>query len=648
MQSLSLALTLFKMWLTSWLVGLFILLLPLSAGLRGASPLRGLLVLRQSQQQAETSEVDTSEATRVALVTLIEDSWQRVSQLTTKTILRQCEEELRSATGLLVLATARRSAERSATSRATLQSMFRQADVNNDGQITYTEWFDWLGAVPPPLDGAAGAGAGTGAASSAASVAAPTTPSSDPMIVALSQVLSQAVCSLKIAARIPENQSDPLALTAAFVAGGIMAGTMDGDVCRTMLSRLSPRTRDLVTLALTLEASSLSNSYVDGGPLFQGPRPGGRGRAKERGGSRPAAGRHGWALPNSVAAGRRQASSAASTGAAVTTAKAPTAATKESSLDVIQIVDLSSVRVAVAPDIDAPVQGGDGGSEDELRLLNLALDEAAADSEGESEQETEGVEEDGEEAEVLEPRVIDSSRSSRHLFGSRAEGDADPLAASAAADRSGSEADDLDAVLARVSSISREVSALRLSLQDLEDGPAAQMRQLLTRQAGGRRDVLTLAMTLRAARLQHVSAMPTVLRHQMAVETLQLWAPLSFQLGVSGQMPELEVHSYVLLFPRSFNSFVNWYTQLNPIAKRLLANFREALEERLQSDALMPHLAKKVTLQVRPRPRPLPRPFLPTVFWEILTLNHLPPSPHPSHTHFFTHSSSSSPFSIVH
>ena len=50
--------------------------------------------------------------------------------------LELCEDELKGATALLVLATVRRAADDSLVSRATVEQMFRDADVNGDGQVT--------------------------------------------------------------------------------------------------------------------------------------------------------------------------------------------------------------------------------------------------------------------------------------------------------------------------------------------------------------------------------------------------------------------------------------------------------------------------------------------------------------------------------
>jgi hypothetical protein len=129
--------------------------------------------------------------------------------------------------------------------------MFREADVNKDGQLTFMEWYEWLGAasvpvpVPIPVQGspvtsptsaASGADIDTGSdttkstaaqgamlSSSSSAYMSPT----DPMITALSIVLGNAVCTLKTAARLSQ---DPSALSAAFISGGMMVGVLDAQV----------------------------------------------------------------------------------------------------------------------------------------------------------------------------------------------------------------------------------------------------------------------------------------------------------------------------------------------------------------------------------------------------------------------------------
>jgi EF hand len=126
-------------------------------------------------------------------------------------------QELRGATSLLVLATVRRAADDSAVSRATVEGMFREADANNDGQLTFQEWFTWLGAAPTSsyqltaksepslLDGISGENNKSSTGSETTGWLA--TVEVDPMVEALSLVLSNAVCTLKTTARITQDPS---------------------------------------------------------------------------------------------------------------------------------------------------------------------------------------------------------------------------------------------------------------------------------------------------------------------------------------------------------------------------------------------------------------------------------------------------------
>ena len=118
-----------------------------------------------------------------------------------------------------------------------------------------------------------------------------------------------------------------------------------------------------------------------------------------------------------------------------------------------------------------------------------------------------------------------------------------------------------------------QVNEVKTALRDLDDASVDtnRMRQALVRTSVGRKDILSVSMALRAARLQHASsptlgnaytfsnlvpgysaastavsssslrAMPLHLKHRLAVDSLQLWAPLAFQMGLGYSIPELEV-----------------------------------------------------------------------------------------------------------
>lgn len=114
--------------------------------------------------------------------------------------------------------------------------MLREADVNQDGQLTFTEWQSWLGRKSLFDHGDQDINVAQG-----------------PMMIALSAVLGHAITTLQVSSRL---SNDPIHLTAAFISGGILSGVIDGAISDTLISRLSPAVRETVTLALTLEAAS--------------------------------------------------------------------------------------------------------------------------------------------------------------------------------------------------------------------------------------------------------------------------------------------------------------------------------------------------------------------------------------------------------
>eukprot|EP01036_Dinobryon_divergens_P027083 gene27083-35797_t len=188
----------------------------------------------------------------------------------------------------------------------------------------------------------------------------------------------------------------------------------------------------------------------------------------------------------------------------------------------------------------------------------------------------------------------------------------------------------LNLLLNQVSALMDEAVQLRGAIPDLSDAQAGKMRALLLQKSNQRKDILGLAMALRSCQLLHMQTkrysvnapsegapykgngyavrvrssarsakMSLAARQQLALETLQLWSPLSFQLGLSSQIPELEVYSYVHLFPRSFGSFISWYSMFRPLARQLIGCFREDIERMVRGDPLILATCAKVTIQSR-------------------------------------------------
>ena len=202
------------------------------------SPVATFCFLKQNQLRSyktiylsssdDYSYVNNAYSAREAVVEVLERSWEKVCRHIPQSALETCEDELREATALLVLAAVRRSALTDNGSRSAVQSMFAEADQNNDGQVSFAEWFEWLSDSPSSNE------------SDYSKRDEGDYQQIDPLIDSLGRVLSHAVCSVKVASR---TNNEPFFLSAAFIAGGVSSGALDRDVCRAMLTRLSAQTR---------------------------------------------------------------------------------------------------------------------------------------------------------------------------------------------------------------------------------------------------------------------------------------------------------------------------------------------------------------------------------------------------------------------
>ena len=81
---------------------------------------------------------------RTIITRQIDDCWYEIRRLVPKETLILFENELIDSISLVVLATLRRSAEEYSTSRYLIREMLREADVNSDGKLSYSEWYRWL------------------------------------------------------------------------------------------------------------------------------------------------------------------------------------------------------------------------------------------------------------------------------------------------------------------------------------------------------------------------------------------------------------------------------------------------------------------------------------------------------------------------
>ena len=472
---------------------MFLAVLSLFATLRWLAPHR-LTHVRDSRAYETREEVGR----------VLRNTWSNIESLVPAPMLGRIQEELRSAISLLVLATLRKAADNDGQSRMLVEDMFHAADANGDGELSFSEWFNWL------HDEEVVRSAGGQSMQGPDFILPPSKSIGEhgrnPVIEALKQVFSHSLFSLQVLARVYND--NPHEYVSAFIAGGVMSGVLDTAITRTMLARLSPQTRELISFSLSIESASLPSVLKHQGDLT---------RVKQL--------------------------------------KAPEGPIDESenlhgAKELIETIDLSSIQPLTAPPIF---------EEEAPNYVSMA-------------QEVENSEL------TLSPNNVSSLSISRA-----------PMAS----------AIDVDLVFERAQSLTQEIAQLRTVIRDLDDKQANAMRLLMAKEYGKRDDILRLAMVIRATRLQHANRLPVYARHQLAVDTLQLWAPLSFQFGLSATMAELEVHSYVLLFPRSFGTFIEWYGAYKPLAKLVIELFRQDILTALKNDSIVANKIKRITIQSR-------------------------------------------------
>lgn len=91
----------------------------------------------------------------------------------------------------------------------------------------------------------------------------------------------------------------------------------------------------------------------------------------------------------------------------------------------------------------------------------------------------------------------------------------------------------------------------------------------------------------------------TALSHCLALEALQLYAPLGHALGLDVESLELENRSLELLFPTSFKQTCDWLSQYVSHHDLILESSRKALEQAVLSHPKFLDMAKGIVVQSR-------------------------------------------------
>eukprot|EP01038_Epipyxis_sp_PR26KG_P014711 gene14711-19774_t len=655
-------------------------------------------------------DIDSSFSTKLAIQTIISDSWKKVVQLiSSPEVLKLCENELKATTSLLVLAAIKKAADEYPSSQSALSTLLFEADVNRDGQLSFTEWFNWFGneVVLPstpstsqnqmnqvnknnednnsnsydenyfPTDASFGNILDVGI-NDPSSIKVRQIENMDPMIASLGTVLGHAVCTLKIVARMT---NDPAILSAGFIAGGISSGLLDERVCKSMLVRLKPDVRKLVLQALSAEASTLSNTILSKAMNVTNNNNNNNNKRKLFDSKTSSIGSS-FLFPKRPFVGINNNNNNFQ-GNRTQNIYDDNLESKNNN-EIIMTVDLKSIPLVKAPPIienentnfdgirmDLVTQNQTIITTDSLRNFNFnnhnndsfyhqnmsradisvvsSSDLLTTPIEGfqlqqltvagtinqieaiftfqhnktvflcnESNQKrnnNDTIPSDPSESSDINTMMIAppisnslvSTNTSTTSSSIPTDGSSEnnPLIdmmsyLSLGNDNKTKAILELNELSSNTSFVMNEIVQLRSSLYDLYDGGVDSLRKLIATNSNYNRDVIGLALAMRSVRLQLSSKrLPNYARQQLAIDSIQLWAPLSYQLGLSNYIPELEIHSFIQLFPRSFGTFVIWYDSFKPFARHLLKLFKLDLENKLRSNKNIAYLCDRVLIQSR-------------------------------------------------
>lgn len=571
-------------------------------------PRRGCLRHRQFLMRAkeDVDELEKSyQATTDVVGSLVFQAWSRTTKLISPHVLSQCENDVKGVMSLFVLASFRKSAEEYGSSKRALEWMLKTADVNSDGELTFIEWFDWLqqyssgpGLYENPSNELLGedpsfAIATINQRSSSAAL--------DPMVIKLGRVLGCAMSTLSNYARMT---TDPVLLTAAYAAGGMSTGLLDAAVVQSMLGRLNDRVRLVVMRSIAAEATrtvqfgSMNSVSAGGGTGFGSPRFSLRGSTN-----------------SSSRLSNNQVNFLPSTSPPSVSKPTSELQTEDTVLLNLKwlnrIPDPAIIKQAPpifdsTPSTDSNIMPPPSLSVEEQLLK--AIDNALLGHD------TANIINDflpNKDARLTAMGTITTVEAQLDLLDNttNAMGSIQDDANDA-----NNENNDQQILAVRelftqeiqdFTRIMTESAQLQGSLTDLDDPQASLIRQSLfdkTSSLGAEsKVVLGLALSIRSARLQNLDSLPInrFWRQQLALETIQVWSPISYQLELAPYTPELEIHSYVHLFPTSFAEFLSWYNNFRPLARKVIETFNQQFSARVRENGMLREYCSKIIIQSR-------------------------------------------------
>lgn len=108
-----------------------------------------------------------------------------------------------------------------------------------------------------------------------------------------------------------------------------------------------------------------------------------------------------------------------------------------------------------------------------------------------------------------------------------------------------------------------------------------------------------VALAWRLDLMRHSALLPKWRRQQLALETMQIYAPLSHALNAGALRDELEDRAFAVLFPRSYAALAGWMREMDDRDAQILAACESELRSALDEDPRLSDLIQGVRVSVR-------------------------------------------------
>ena len=110
---------------------------------------------------------------------------------------------------------------------------------------------------------------------------------------------------------------------------------------------------------------------------------------------------------------------------------------------------------------------------------------------------------------------------------------------------------------------------------------------------------IAVALAWRLDLMRHSGSLPDWRQQQLALETMQIYAPLSHALRAGAMRDELEDRAFAVLFPKSYAALAEWMRERNASDAATLASCEIQLQRALVQDGRLPKLADSVRVSAR-------------------------------------------------